>query len=1217
MTELAKGFDPSQPRVPAGSAFGGRWTDRGGQAPAAREAQDAKAKEVAEAVRELAKAHDLKASVAYQPLAKQVVVSMGNDTMQAVRTFYLNGGQLNVSHDTFSVYDVLRDQGVSKRFLADSMDMYEELGVNRIKVETVQTGSYAWARFGFKPNVADAEQRRSLNGAMDFAEGRLGTLYEMGSIPKPVYDVAMTAIHSKDLWAVADLRYPIKWNGEMRPLGHELTRETYWTGELDLKDPVAMHRFNTYTGRVGKAFNPNQPRAPKGTAEGGQWTSDNSWEKSIAAGKWPGLVSPYDQESGKVTQLVDEVEKLLAEGKAPTSTSYIGNAKGLLATQTWLSDEGGGDPVFPDFEEEYGKAPILVQTADGKLHIIDGHHTVAYAVAKGDAVRAFVFKSSVTKFDPQQPRKPKGDPEGGQWVSTTGQKLDRMSDNRDEWPEHARKLHIPPAWTDVYVNPDDTGALLAIGKDGKGRWQYIYSEMFRNSQARAKYLRMLEMDKQLESILKQIHKDQGSSDDILAQHADVAMLMLKTGIRPGSLRDRGGAVTAYGATTLLAEHLLQEGSKVTLNFTGKKGVQLSIPIERSLQNMLMERKAATTALSNKRLFPSVTDRSLRTYVSKLGTTGGFTPKDFRTHVGTALARELVNDYATPVSNVAYKRSVNAVGTQVAAKLGNTRTVALQSYIDPSVFASWRGNVLAKALSTDIWFGTAEPFMYDYREFEDEDPDDEELDPTPPDMIVMLGFDPAVYEKAGFNPSQPRDELGRWVYHGTSAGNMSGISASGLQGDPYNYFTDTELAARGYAVGDAKILRVLRERVPDLEYAGGSRFGGDNSKTSAAVIAEDIEYLDDDGAWKPLLSKAFNPNQPRHPKGTPEGGQWARMYRGTAEGQPLAEASDRGRFGPGLYLSRQPGVASQYGTVVTEYDVNVPLFDASLRWMSEQEMANLEASLFNQMTADEVKKVREWWPTENAKVRTGEDVWEIISRRLGDARAQELIRNMGYRGIDGIGDGAETVIFDPSDVVGKAFDPNQPRHPKGDPKGGQWKDKGGEGRTREEAEDKARQMAASASGRVNMSSLQTYIDTVATQFNHAGMLWYKAYGKQYEIDGETFIGGTPQQCYKNAFLAGLENPDLTYVEGFMAVHGVPIHHAWLVTKDGKVRDYTLGPESFPKKDPASIVTEYFGVPMQRKFVDKQTLKNGVYGLTAGHTFKDVVTADPKKVVEGYT
>ncbi len=43
----------------------------------------------------------------------------------------------------------------------------------------------------------------------------------------------------------------------------------------------------------------------------------------------------------------------------------------------------------------------------------------------------------------------------------------------------------------------------------------------------------------------------------------------------------------------------------------------------------------------------------------------------------------------PTSMAEYKKRVMDVARQVSKKLGNTATIALQSYISPAVFSEWR------------------------------------------------------------------------------------------------------------------------------------------------------------------------------------------------------------------------------------------------------------------------------------------------------------------------------------------------------------------------------------------------------------------------------------------------------------------------------------------------------------------------------------------------
>src|SRR3954470_24375028 len=54
-----------------------------------------------------------------------------------------------------------------------------------------------------------------------------------------------------------------------------------------------------------------------------------------------------------------------------------------------------------------------------------------------------------------------------------------------------RSLKLPPAWTDVAINPNPRAKLQAVGKDRKGRWQYRYSEGAVRERERKKYARLV------------------------------------------------------------------------------------------------------------------------------------------------------------------------------------------------------------------------------------------------------------------------------------------------------------------------------------------------------------------------------------------------------------------------------------------------------------------------------------------------------------------------------------------------------------------------------------------------------------------------------------------------------------------------------------------------------------------------------------------------------
>jgi DNA topoisomerase-1 len=87
-------------------------------------------------------------------------------------------------------------------------------------------------------------------------------------------------------------------------------------------------------------------------------------------------------------------------------------------------------------------------------------------------------------------------------------------------------------------------------------------------------------------------------------------------------------------------------------------------------------------------YSRTTDSSLRRYVSVI-TNGQAKPKDFRTLVGTSTAMKIMQTMNAPTNEKEYKKATMAVAKQVAQKLGNTATIALNSYISPQVFDGWK------------------------------------------------------------------------------------------------------------------------------------------------------------------------------------------------------------------------------------------------------------------------------------------------------------------------------------------------------------------------------------------------------------------------------------------------------------------------------------------------------------------------------------------------
>lgn len=252
-------------------------------------------------------------------------------------------------------------------------------------------------------------------------------------------------------------------------------------------------------------------------------------------------------------------------------------------------------------------------------------------------------------------------------------------------PPHVQKLKIPPGWTDVRYSENPASPLQAIGRDAKGREVRVYSAEFNATQAAAKFRRVQELDAKFDQVRAQ--NELARKVPRTRDAADALALVMAMGIRPGSDTDTKAKVKAYGATTLEGRHVVQEGDSVVLRYVGKKGVALSLPVtDAGVREMLLARKAQAGDAG--RLFGGTTDASLRD-LSHSFDGGGFKPKDFRTLLATRTALRAIDAAPVPADEKSYKKAVLEVARAVSARLGNTPTVALQSYINPTVFAKWQ------------------------------------------------------------------------------------------------------------------------------------------------------------------------------------------------------------------------------------------------------------------------------------------------------------------------------------------------------------------------------------------------------------------------------------------------------------------------------------------------------------------------------------------------
>ena len=237
-----------------------------------------------------------------------------------------------------------------------------------------------------------------------------------------------------------------------------------------------------------------------------------------------------------------------------------------------------------------------------------------------------------------------------------------------------RGFKVPPAWKNLWINANKDGALQVRGTDTKGRVIRLYNAEAMQANAEAKFNRLKEFTLDFPKILKEIEKELETCEE-----AKVLYVISKTGMRVGSERDRQAKVKAYGVSTLTSDHVTVKGSTVIFDFTGKKGVTIHQEISDKKIVELVKAKDG-------KLFNTNEDKTL-SYLKRISGKD-YLVKDFRTYIGTSTAIKAIKSMDAPTNQKEYVTLVKKVCQIVADKLGNTPTVAKESYIAPEVFDVW-------------------------------------------------------------------------------------------------------------------------------------------------------------------------------------------------------------------------------------------------------------------------------------------------------------------------------------------------------------------------------------------------------------------------------------------------------------------------------------------------------------------------------------------------
>ena len=137
-------------------------------------------------------------------------------------------------------------------------------------------------------------------------------------------------------------------------------------------------------------------------------------------------------------------------------------------------------------------------------------------------------------------------------------------------------LYIPPAYTDVKINMNRKDKVLAIGYDDKNRPQYIYNKIHTKRRSKKKFYHMIEFGESYNKIMRQVKRDLHTEGDSKNKQISMAlMLVVECGIRIGNEKYRDEN-NSFGATTLEPRHFKIKGDVVSVDFIGKKVLEIQV-----------------------------------------------------------------------------------------------------------------------------------------------------------------------------------------------------------------------------------------------------------------------------------------------------------------------------------------------------------------------------------------------------------------------------------------------------------------------------------------------------------------------------------------------------------------------------------------------------------------------------------------------------------------
>ncbi len=270
-----------------------------------------------------------------------------------------------------------------------------------------------------------------------------------------------------------------------------------------------------------------------------------------------------------------------------------------------------------------------------------------------------------------------------------------------------RSLVIPPAWTDVWINPRPRGHLQASGRDARGRKQYIYHADWRATRDSSKFDNLIPFARTLPALRRAVRASLRRPRLDRERVTAVLVRLLETSLIRIGNDEYARTNQSYGLTTLRMRHARVTRGRIRFAFRGKSGQQhrIDVPnpdlarIVRQLQDLPGQELFCYKDSEGKvrRLRSDDVNAYLQQHSG-----ARFTAKDFRTWAGTVLAALTLAQFACPSTKTELKRVYSEAVRAVAARLGNTPAVARRSYIHPAILEMFAAGRLPPLPPPENW-----------------------------------------------------------------------------------------------------------------------------------------------------------------------------------------------------------------------------------------------------------------------------------------------------------------------------------------------------------------------------------------------------------------------------------------------------------------------------------------------------------------------------------